>query len=74
MLETANVKTKPIQRNSADVATELTEIYCDNYAFEDAEDLATIYAKFYAVAEYLRVNPNNLDHLVPENIIREIRK
>lgn len=70
LADALNVKPTPIQRNSADVATELTKLYYTSYAFDEPNEIAETYAKFYATAEYLRLNNRTLNKLVPEDIIK----
>ncbi|MDX8291434.1 hypothetical protein SLL00_16610 [Metabacillus indicus] len=65
-----NVKPTPIQRNSADVAVELTELFFRTNAVENANHVKEIYSEFFATAEYLRLNYRNLKGLVPEEILK----
>jgi hypothetical protein len=74
MSETISVSPTPIQRNSADVALELTELYFKRYGLDSMQDITDAYSKFYATAEYLRMNHRKLENLVPEDIIRAISK
>lgn len=74
MSENVNVNPTPIQRNSADVAVELLNIYYRVNAINDENEIANIYSKFYATAEFVRLNYRNLNGLVPEEILNSVKR
>ncbi|AUJ77561.1 MULTISPECIES: hypothetical protein [Bacillus amyloliquefaciens group] len=70
----ADITTKPnpIQRNSSDVAVELTQLHVEQFGLENKDDLANIYAKYYAVAHLLKTNP--VSKFLPEEIRNNLKK
>lgn len=75
MSEDLMVNPTVVQRNKFDVATELTKLYYTEYDIEDAEEMQTLFAKFYAVAQFLESREESeLQALVPEEMIRSISR
>lgn len=75
MSEDLTVNPTVVQRNKFDVATELTKLYYTEYDIEDAEDMQTLFAKFYAIAQFLESRKESeLQALVPEEMIRSISR
>jgi hypothetical protein len=74
MSETVNVNPSPIQRNSADVAIELTIEYFRRFGVNDQVEMTDVYSKFYATAEYLKLNHRRLEGLVPVEIVKLISR
>lgn len=65
-----NVSPTPIQRNSADVAVELTREYLNRSAtvIDSVDDIASIYTKLYSVAEYCRIENRVLAREVMDTV------
>ncbi|MBT2599101.1 MULTISPECIES: hypothetical protein [unclassified Oceanobacillus] len=74
MAETVSVNPSPIQRNTNDVAIELTKLYGSRFGFASEEELENTYARYYALAKTLELNYRGLDNLVPEDILNKIIK
>lgn len=75
MSEDLTVNPTVVQRNKFDVATELTKLYYTEYDIEDAEEMQTLFAKFYAIAQFLESRKESeLQALVPEEMIRSISR
>lgn len=68
--ETVNVKPTPIQRNTSDVALELTKEFFRLSAsgVDSVEDLTKVYAQIYAVAEYCRLDNSKIAREVSEEV------
>ncbi|WP_134705107.1 hypothetical protein [Ammoniphilus sp. YIM 78166] len=74
MAEQIQVNPTPIQRNAFDVAIELTQLYTQRYSF-DQNELEQMFTKYYAIARVLeRTHPNDLQNLVPKDIITQIKR
>lgn len=75
MSEDLMVNPTVVQRNKFDVATELTKLYYTEYDIEDVEEMQTLFAKFYAIAQFLESRKESeLQALVPEEMIRSISR
>ena len=75
MSEDLKVKPTPIQRNSLDVAMELTEMYYVSHNQGDLEEMQNTFAKFYSsvqVAQNLKIT-GVLD-LVPKELSEAYKK
>lgn len=71
MADEIKVKPTPIQRNKHDVAIELLQIYIERTAV-NADDLESLYARFYALAQYVESkNIRSLQKLIPEEILKK---
>ncbi|WP_369546141.1 hypothetical protein [Bacillus velezensis] len=73
----ADITTKPtpIQRNSLDVATELTQLHIKKFGADYEEDIANTFAKYFALAAKLnRTHPDSLVNLLPEEIKSKLKK
>lgn len=67
MADNIRVSPTPIQRNSADVATELVQLHVRTNP-SDADAIGDLYKRYYAIAETLRKkSPNDLEKLLPDN-------
>ncbi|MDI6684163.1 hypothetical protein SAMN02744787_1216 [Bacillus subtilis] len=74
MNEKILTKPTPIQRNPLDVATELTQLHIKRFGADFEEDIANIYAKYYALASKLeRTHPNGLVDFLPEEIKTKLK-
>lgn len=72
-----NVKVSPtpIQRNKLDAAIDLLNIHRDSYGFKNQEEIETLFAKYYAVAEVCeRKSAKDLQELVSEEILAKIER
>ncbi|MED1820996.1 hypothetical protein [Bacillus subtilis] len=68
-------KPTPIQRNSLDVAIELTQLHVEQFGLEGKDDLANTYAKYYAIANTLKnKNLEALKKFLPEEIKSKLKK
>lgn len=75
MADTVGVKPHPIQRNTNDVAMELTELYARFFSFSSEEEIKQRFAEFYALADFLRItHPSKFASFVPDEILNEIQK
>jgi hypothetical protein len=73
MAEAINVNPTPIQRNTLDVATELTQLYFKARTPADVEEIQDVYSKFYAVALTMQSkHPRSLSKLIPEDLVKKI--
>lgn len=76
MREIANdikVSPTPIQRNALDVAMELTKMYVERTPV-DAEELDSVFARFYAVANTLQnKSSSHLSVLIPAELLSKIK-
>jgi hypothetical protein len=69
MPEDIKVKPTPIQRNTLDVATELTQLYFSRYNPDTPEEIQEVFLKFYAVAEAAdNINYRYLKAYLPKEI------
>lgn len=67
MADNIRVSPTPIQRNSADVATDLVQLHTRLKA-TDVNEIGDLYKKYYAIAETLRKKgPNDLAKLLPDD-------
>jgi len=67
MADNINVNPTPIQRNSNDVALELTLFYYKDKPSDDIKEIQETYTKFYVLADTLyRNRPSKFENLLPE--------
>lgn len=75
MSEKIDVKPTLIQRNSLDVAVELTQLYYSKFGMEDSKEVQDIFLKFFAVAETARlINFKDLIEYLPEELAQILEK
>jgi len=61
--------TDNIQRDSLDIATELTLLYYKSHSVDSKEDIQDTYFRFYAIAETARrTSQRDFLNYLPENI------
>lgn len=66
MADDIRVNPTPIQRNTLDVATELTQLYFSRVAFESIEEIQETFLKFYTVAYHANRAKVDFDKYMPE--------
>lgn len=75
MADDIKVNPTPIQRNTLDVATELTQLFFSRFAFDSEKAIQDAFLKFYAVAEAARLtNFKELTEYMPEELKSIIEK
>lgn len=63
----------PIQRNTFDVATELTMRYFQTNKPTSVEDMQDVFSKFFALAEVLQgTDRSKLANLIPDEVHKKI--
>nr|WP_324635452.1 hypothetical protein [Bacillus subtilis]WRS94205.1 hypothetical protein VDS57_02040 [Bacillus subtilis] len=69
------IKPTPIQRNSLDVATELTQLHLEQFSVADEKEIADLYARYYTLAATLK-NKSYVELLdfLPEEIRSKITR
>lgn len=74
MADNINVSPTPIQRNSLDVATELTELYYSSNSVGDIQEIQETFLKFYAIADMARrTHHTSFKDFLPENVSKLIK-
>ncbi|CRK80317.1 hypothetical protein [Neobacillus massiliamazoniensis] len=67
------VSPTPIQRNKFDAAIDLLNIHRNTYGFDSQEEIESLFAKYYAIAEVCeRKSAKDLQELVSEDILNKL--
>lgn len=73
MADQIEVKPTPIQRNTFDVATELTQMFFSKFSIGSEEEVQKTFAKFYAVADLMRVSSyKNLGDFLQDQDLKKL--
>jgi hypothetical protein len=70
-----DIEVSPTPIQAFDVAMELTQMYYSSSKATNIEEVDSIFARFYTVANTIHVKHyRELEKLIPENILKKINK